>query len=156
MRGWGGGPLLAAGWTLREGHPSCAFQTPLTQKSAWKITARVSCISSWESHARRSAYTQEESTWESARRSHFLATGIRQIQTHSASEMSSFVPLDCARVKLALALIKTCRHLEWGPQKPVTPPTSLSQANQPSPMHSFHLGEGRTSPFQPGALRAGC
>lgn len=69
--------------------------------------------------------------------------------------MSSFPPLDCARVKLALALIKTCRHLEWGPQKPVTPPTSLSQADQPSPMHSFHGGEGGTSPSHLGTRGRG-
>lgn len=123
---------MAVGWALREGHPSCAFQTPLTQKSAWKRTARVSCMCSWESPARRTArYTRDESTWESAGESALPRHGDSQIQTHSASETSSFLPLDCARVKLALALIKTCRHLEWGPQKPVTPPTSLSQASQP-------------------------
>ena len=62
--------------------------------------------------------------------------------------MSSFLPLNGARVKLALALIKTCQHLE--PQKPVTPLTSLSWTNQPCPdsvsiLHSL-LGEGGTSP----------
>lgn len=67
-----------------------------------------------------------------SKRSPFLPTGIWHIQPLSTSEMSSFLPLDCTRVKLALVLIKTCRHLELGPQKPVTPPTLLSQASQPS------------------------
>lgn len=77
--------------------------------------------------------------------------GIQQIRTLSASEMSGFLPLDCARVKLAQMLIKTCRHLEWDPQKPVTLPASLSQGTsalsgaQFPALSILHLGEGRTS-----------
>lgn len=122
--------------------PNQAVDAPLAHKSVWKVTAEG------QPHLPRLGDVKAQPDESTRRHLPSIATGTLQIETLFASEMSSFLPLHGARVKLALALMKTCRHLE--PQKPVTPPTPLSWKNQPSPdsvsiLHSLH-GEGGTSP----------
>lgn len=72
--------------------------------------AQAACSSSWALRAQACAQPPP-----------LGMAGTVHIQTLLASEMSSFLPLDCARVKLSLALIKTCQHLEPGPHRNLSP-----------------------------------
>lgn len=84
--------------------------------------------------------------------------GTMHIRMLLASEMSSFLPLDCARVKLSLALIKTCQHLELGPTE-TCHPSYIIIPGKPTLCSSFHSGgggAGGASPLWLAACRRGC
>ena len=96
-----------------------------------------------------------------------IATGTLQILTLSASEMSSFLPLHCARVKLALALMKTCQHLKWSPSPETCHPSYIIIPGHTNPFLTqfpfslFSMGGGtspspRGSPGEGGRLSQTC
>lgn len=130
--------------------------TPLTQKSAWtgKEQPKAAAPPVGILQTRSIQHTRRVRLGICLERSSFLATGIQQIQTLSASEMICVPPFDCDRVKLARVLIKMCQHLKWGPE------TCRISCLHRYPMHIspllcivsiLCLGEGRTSPSQLGS-----
>lgn len=71
--------------------------------------------------------------------------------------MSSFLPLDCARVELARALIKTCRHLEWGAPPETCHPSYIiipGKSTLSDAVSILHSGEEQ-APLGLGALGEG-
>lgn len=131
------------------GFPNRAVDTLLAQKTCME-SKRLSQLhlQSWDLHAWGTLSTNRPSLpWELRALGDLPGTArTRRTQRLPASEMSSLLPLDCARVKLARALIKTCHCLAWGPPEACHPPTSLS-------LLPSALGGGRNRPIRAGELR---